>query len=265
VNTPNSILQSYADAFRDLVNARVRGKNASPSTALRLNAERDWSFVCVAMDVVGDASLAIESFLKFSLDGPTRYEDVGERYLRLYGLLCAAYVQQQAVLKLYSLMNCPNPKDIQATFNKLEIRTLRHQIASHSLDFLEPGVGRKRAFVPVRICLSGFSCTVTENRGDTSRTVKLDDALEAHCRVVTEILDKTYEKSVRTLFKGQTAKIAEFSKKLADLRFLRDGNLIFHIGEKGEQREIRVVFVEPRMPTRSTTMRTKKTRPRTLV
>lgn len=213
------------------------------------------------MDVVGDASLAIDSFLKFSLDGPTRYEDMGERYLRLYGLLSAVYVQQQAVLKLYSLMNCPNPKGIQAEFNKLEIRTLRHQLASHSLDFLQPGESRTQAFVPVRIGLSGFSCMITENGGDTALTIKLDEAVKTHCVAVTSVLDRIYEKSVKTIFRGQLAKIAKFNKKLEDLRFVRAGNIIIRGGKEeheGGIREIRIVFTEPRITSHSSKTRQKR-------
>lgn len=240
------ILQTYSEAFRDLVNARVWEKDEHPYKSLRLNCEADWSFICVAMDVVGDASLAIENFLRFGLDGPTRYQDVGERYLRLYGLLSAAYIQQQAVLKLYSLMSCPDPKDIHAAFANLEVRTLRHQLASHSLDFLAPGTNSKQAFVPVRINLAGFMCTVVENRGDHSRSIKLDEALDEHSKAVIDILDKIYEKSIGTLFKGQSKRIEEFSKKLADLRFERDGNFIFRVG--GDQSEIRIVLVKPEQP-----------------
>ena len=156
-----------------------------------------------------DASLGLGSFLNFSLDGPTRYEDIGERYLRLYGLLSAAYVQRQAVLKLYSLMNCPNPKAIRDEFDKLEIRTLRHQLASHSLDCFRPGESRTQAFAPVRVGLSGFSCEVTENRRGVTRTIKLDEAVKAHCAAVTSVLDRIYEKSVKTIFKGQATKIAK--------------------------------------------------------
>jgi len=259
VKNPNSVLESYADAFRDLVNARVWARGQSPAEALRLNSESDWNFICVAMDVVGDASLAIDDFLRFSLDGPSRYDSVGERYLRLYGLLSAAYVQQQAILKLYSLMNCHKPKDVQAKFNELKIRVLRHQLASHSVDFLEPGTNKTQAFVPVRVGLSGFSCTVTENRGDATRTIKLDEAVNAHCTAMVEVLDQIYEKSVKTLFKGQDSKIAEFSKKLDDLRFVRDGNLIIRAGKEGDQSEIRVVFVPSRI-TRHSTGRAKTAR-----
>jgi hypothetical protein len=36
------------------------GKDESPMKALRLNSSQDWDFICVAMDVIGDASLAID-------------------------------------------------------------------------------------------------------------------------------------------------------------------------------------------------------------
>lgn len=246
MNDPVDVLDSYGDAFRDLVNARVWQTSESPTKLLRLNDEADWSFICVAMDVVGDASLAIRHFLRFSLDGPTRYEDVGERYLRLYGVLSAAYVQQEAVLKLFRLMNCPSPQNIQVELNALEIRSLRHQLASHSLDFLPPGGGRTQAFVPVRIGLSGFSCMVTENRGGPTRTIDLRKALNDHCNAIVSVLDRIYEKALKTLFKGQQKRIVVFQKKLDDLRFVRDGNMIVRAGEGKHRMEIRVVFVKSR-------------------
>lgn len=245
MNSPLSILHSYADAFRELVNARVQVANDPPWKGLRLNDQSDWEFICVAMDVVGDAALALGSFLRFSLDGPTKYEDVGEKYLRLYGLLSAAYIQQEAVLKLYKLMNCPKPKEVLAELNELEIRTLRHQAASHSVDCLPLGGGKAQAFVPVRIGLSGFSCMITEGRGNQTKTIQLDDAVNAHCIVVTSILDRIYEKSIQTLFRGQDNRILEFNKKLEDLRFVRDGNMLIRGGDQTNPVEIRIVFVAP--------------------
>lgn len=245
MTSPLSMLTSYDDAFRELVNARVWGKDESPEKALRLNSHADWEFICVAMDVIGDAALALDHFLRFSLDGSSRYEDVGERYLRLYGLLSATYLQQEAVLKLYSLINCPSPSDVKAELNNLEIRTLRHQVASHSVDYLPPSRGKTQAFVPVRIGLSGFSCMVTEGRGNSTRTIQLDDAINAHCHVITSVLDRIYEKSVKTFFKGQTQRIEEFTKKLEDLRFVRDGNILIRSSDSSKPIEIRVVFVEP--------------------
>jgi hypothetical protein len=246
------ILDAYAESFRDLVNDRVWAKDEHPSALLRLNSHGDWNFVCVAMDIVGDASVAIRNFLKFGLDGPSRYEDTGEKYLRLYGLLSAAYMQQQAVLKLYSLMNCPSPKEIRSIFHTLEVRALRHQLASHSLDFLVPGSDSKRAFVPVRIGLSGFRCEVTENRGDRNRTIKLDEAIDEHTKAVIDVLDKTFEKSARTLFRGRDKKLKEWKEKLDDLRFERDGNVIIRASSGDKRHVLRIAFVAPGESKRTT-------------
>jgi hypothetical protein len=245
VTSPLEVLNSYGGAFRDLVNARVWATNESPKTALKLNSHEDWEFICVAMDVIGDATLAVSHFLRYSLDGATRYDDVGERYLRLYGLLSATYLQQEAALKLYALMNCPKPKDIKTEFNALEIRTLRHQIASHSVDYLPPTGGQPQAFVPVRIGLNGFACIVTEGRGDRTRVVKLDNAVIDHCHAMISVLDRVYEKSIKTFFKGQEKRIAEFKTKLGDLRFVRDGNMLVRGGDPSQPFEIRIVMVDP--------------------
>jgi len=219
---------------------------------LRLNDERDWGFICVAMDVVGDASLALDHFLRFSLDGPTRYDEVGERYLRLYGVLSAAYLQQEAVLKLYKLMNCTAPGTVQAEFSALEIRTVRHQLASHSLDFMsvKGSLTQKgspvQAFVPIRVGLSGYTCAITENRGDRSRTVDMKEAVNKHCLALISVLDRIYEKSFKTLYRGQQRRLAEFQKQLDDLRFVRDGNMLLRTGKGRQKTEIRVVIVPSR-------------------
>lgn len=245
MSTPLEILQSYAEAFRDLVTARVWGASDSPVAVLRLKSSADWDFICVAMDIVEDAALAVGNFLCFSLDGPTRYEDFGERYLRLYGLLSATYIQQEAVLKLYVLMNCGSPKTVRAEFSRLGIRTLRHQVASHGVDYLPPAGGRTESFVPVRVSLSGFSCTVSEGRGNDERTVDLEEAIKSHCVCIVSVLDRIYEKSVQTIFRGQDRRIAEFNKKLDDLRFVRDGNLILRSQGVDTSLEMRVKFVDP--------------------
>lgn len=245
MTSPLELLQNYGDAFRDLVNARVWAKDESPEKSLRLSSRDDWEFICVAMDVIGDAALAVSNFLRFSLNGPTRYDDVGERYLRLYGLLSATYLQQEAALKLYMLMNCPNPRNIKARFNGLEIRTLRHQLASHSVDYLPPAGGKPQSFVPVRIGLNGFSCMVTSGRGSETRTLELDKAVSAHCSEMAQVLDLVYEKSIKTFFRGQASRLSEFQTKLDNLRFVRDGNLLFQAGDSANPVEIRIIFAEP--------------------
>lgn len=215
----------------------------------------------MSMDVIGDAALALNNFLRFSLDGPTRYEELGERYLRLYGLLSATYLQQEAVLKLYKLMQCPNPCDVKAEIDKLEIRVLRHQVASHSVDYRENDTERLQAFVPVRVGLSEFSCTVTKDRGGGStRTIKLDDAVNAHCRLITSVIDGIYAKSVKTFFKGQATRIKEFSERLEDLRFERDGNTLIRGGDPSNPVEIRIFSADAQCPVPEMALTEKRSR-----
>ncbi|MBU6249244.1 MAG: hypothetical protein KGN77_15990 [Xanthomonadaceae bacterium] len=221
-----SAVESYSDAFRDLVNDRV-GWKGEPARKLRLNTDEDWSFVCVAMDILGDASLALHNFLEFGIDGPTKYDDTGEKYLRLYGLLSAAYIQQQAALKLHNLMNCTRQKEFKRRVDQLAIRALRHQLASHSLDCKDFSANSVSAFVPVRIDLGGFNCTVTENRGDRSASYNLRNAVRDHCEFMLDLLDATYEKSYKTIFKNQAAKLEKHSSKLEELRHVKAGHLVF--------------------------------------
>lgn len=218
-------VESYSDAFRDLVNDRV-GWKGEPARKLRLNAEGDWSFICVAMDILGDASLALHNFVEFGIDGPTKYDDTGEKYLRLYGLLSAGYVQQQAALKLHKLMNCTHQKEFKAKADELKIRALRHQLASHSLDCIDYADKSVSAFVPIRIDLGGYNCTVTENRGDRSASYNLKNAVTEHCEFMLELLDAIYEKSHKTLFKNNHVKLAEHGEKLKELRQIKAGNLV---------------------------------------
>lgn len=221
-----SAVESYSEAFRDLVNDRV-GWKGDPARKLRLNSDEDWSFVCVAIDILGDASLALHNFMEFGIGGPTKYDDTGEKYLRLYGLLSAAYIQQQAALKLHNLMNCTKQKDFKRRADQLSIRALRHQLASHSLDCKDFTANAVSAFVPVRIELDGFNCTVTENRGDRSASYNLRDAVKYHCEFMLDLLDATYEKSYRTLFQNHPAKLGEHAGKLEELRHAKAGNLTF--------------------------------------
>jgi hypothetical protein len=229
-----NVLNSYAEAFRDLINAKVRSSSNTIRELLRLNKDEDWDFLCNSMDVVGDASTAIRHFLQFGLDGPTRYQDVGERYLRLYGLLSAAYIQQQAVLKLCKLMNVPNPKAIKAKLDDLEIRALRHKLASHSTDYADPTTQNIETYVPVRIGVDGFHCMYLNNQAKALQSVDLEAAVEEHCRLLISMMDTMYAKAIRTLYKGQSKKLAEHTERLEDLRTEKDGGTVLRLPQGGK-------------------------------
>ena len=229
------VLDSYANAFRRLVKEKVSSRSPNPGAdqsiqqSLKLNKQSDWDFLATSMDIVGDASNAIRNFLQFGLDGPTRCNDVGERYLRLYGVLTATYIQQQAVLKLYKLMNVPNPQDIKEKLDALEIRTLRHKLASHGTDYLESKDLNIGTFIPIQITVRGFDCCYFDNLKNTEHHVDLEKEIEKHCRLLTSVLDSVYAKAVQTWYKNQMSKIVELNQILDDLQIQGSGGLVIRM------------------------------------
>lgn len=229
-----NVLDSYAKAFRDLINAKIMSSPKTVRELLHLNKDRDWDFLCTAMDVVEDASAAIRNFLQFGLDGPTRYQDVGERYLRLYGLLSATYVQQRAVLKLVGLMNVPNLKAIRTQLDGLVICSLRHKLAAHSTNYRNAKTQTIETYVPVRIGVGGFHCTHQAMGPISHESTDLEAALEKHCRLLISVMDTTYEKAIQILYKDHDEKLTEFTEKLDDLRTERDGGIVLRMPQGGK-------------------------------
>ena len=199
---PLKLLYKYASLFRKMINAKVQSSERSIKELLRLNSESDWDFLTSAMDIVDDASAAIGHIQQYGLGGPTKYDDLGEKYLRLYGLLSATYIQQQSIGTIYRIMNLPDPKALRAAFGTLEIRDLRHKLSSHGTDFMDSVTGSKQAFVPLRLHLDdGLSVTYVNYTSSSSHhEVDLAAAIDAHVRMMIDVMDTIIEKSTKTIF-----------------------------------------------------------------
>jgi hypothetical protein len=174
-----------------MINAKVRSSERSIKELFRLNSESDWDFLTSAMDIVDDASAAIGHIQQYGLGGPTKYDDLGEKYLRLYGLLSATYIQQQSIGTIYRIMNLADPKALKAAFGTLEIRDLRHKLSSHGTDFLDSVTGSRQAFVPLRLHLDdGLSVTYVNYSSSSSRhEVNLAAAIDAHVKMMIDVMD----------------------------------------------------------------------------
>jgi len=223
------LVESYGSTFRNLINAKVQPTKLSIRDVLKLSKDEDWAFLCTAMDIIGDSCLAIDNFLKFGLDGPTKYNEYGERYLRLYGILSATYIQQEAVLKLYQLVNVPPTlKEGKDMIYALEIRLLRHKLSSHSTNYYDKDSGSTQTYVPIRVDLNGFNCGYLNNEEIKAHSVDLQKAINEHLEMLIEMLDRVLNKAIKTLYKGQETSegYIEFSEKLENLRIVRKGGFV---------------------------------------
>jgi hypothetical protein len=236
------LLHKYASTFRKMIQARVLGGKASVKHLLKLNSDGDFDFLIAAMDIIDDASAAIAHVERFGLSGATKYDDFGERYLRLYGLLSATYIQQQSMLTVYRLINCLNPKKMKMELERLQIRKLRHKLSAHGTDYLNTETGHKEAYVPLRFDLGDRKVTaVRHSQPMEHEKVDVSDAIEAHLRYVIEMMDSIIAKANKTFFKGQEKRQKEFAEELDDLRTEKSGGLVLKGPKDGHK--IVVTFV----------------------
>ncbi|MBJ7556459.1 hypothetical protein [Marinomonas spartinae] len=233
-------LYDHVAFFRELVNGRLakgpKGNESFPEyvkRALKLNSEKDWKFICSGMDLIGDTSLSIDHFLRFGLEGVSRYNDVGEKYLRLYGVLNSTYIQQEAVFKLCKLCQISEQPNFRSKLENLEIRDIRHKLGAHSVDYIDKHKEDVLSFVPIRFDMSGFHLNYINNNDFSQKSVGLLSGINEHLDLMTEIMNATLEKTKNTLYKSNPEKINEIDAGLEELRVKRIGGHV-HYGEDGQ-------------------------------
>ncbi|OGR22724.1 MAG: hypothetical protein A2277_04460 [Desulfobacterales bacterium RIFOXYA12_FULL_46_15] len=121
-------------------------------TCLKLNDSEDWNYILASEDILEDSNAAIASFLRFGVSGPTKYDDLGEKYLRLYGVLNATYLQQYAILNLYKFFQCTNLNSLKNEIESLKIRELRNKLGV--IKFVE----KNKIIFNKRVNLTAWSC-----------------------------------------------------------------------------------------------------------
>lgn len=226
-------LHFYNDQFRDLINGKAQRYNGESEPfdkfiqkALKLNKADDWSFICSSMDIINDSLLGIENFIRFGIDGPTRYDDLGEKYIRLYGVLNATYIQQQALLNLYRISNTPDLGKFEKLINSLTIREVRHKIGAHSVDYSNRETSKTESFVPVRFSLGGMRCEYYNNTTLSSSSIDLGIALNEHISLMNDMYSSIYEKLAKTIYKSNPEKYKKLIEELSDGKVMRDGGIV---------------------------------------
>lgn len=94
----------------------------------------DWGKLVSSLDVIGDTEQAFDSYL--DMEEP---ENSGEKYLIIYGVLQALFIQQDAVIHLCEALNLTYTPDSQIT----AIREIRNDSSGHPT---KRGGGKGRAF-----------------------------------------------------------------------------------------------------------------------
>lgn len=105
-----------AQRFRDTVNtSHIRDRLTKD--------KKKWNRLCACMDVLKDTEMAIAAFPGCSADA-----DTGEVYLRIYGLLQAMFVQQDAVCHACSAigMDYQRPEQVENGIRRVRNKAIGH-------------------------------------------------------------------------------------------------------------------------------------------
>ena len=110
-------MYKYLQEIRGFVNKSRKQFNL-------LKNHKFWNQLCSSFDVIEDSDLAIDAYLNREFS-----KNDGEKYLRLYGLLQALFLQQDAVKNLRESLGLPN--DLRTNSKLKEIRDIRNDSVGH--------------------------------------------------------------------------------------------------------------------------------------
>lgn len=145
---------------RELIN-----RNNSEFYEKYFKKNRDaWNILCSSMDTIGDTTLAIECFKKNGIGNVN-----GEQYLKLYGILQAIYLQQDAIYFLFKVIK--ESFDSENKINdwkkyKLDswklLRSYRNLSSGHPIEntSFEKGTTKRTIISRVTISSKGFELLV---------------------------------------------------------------------------------------------------------
>ena len=155
-------MDKYTREIRDFINKPRKRFNL-------LKNRKFWSQLCSSLDVIEDSDLAIDAYNNSEFG-----TDFGEKYLRLYGVLQALFLQQDAVTNLCESLGLPN--NLTSHPKLKEIRDIRNDSIGHPT---KRGNYKSYHFISrVTIAKSGFQLLSDYGNKITSRDISLIDLIK---------------------------------------------------------------------------------------
>lgn len=184
--------------IRDFINSPRKRSDLIKDSA-------DWSKLCSSLDVIGDTELALDSYLQ--IDEPASF---GEKYLNIYGVLQALFIQQDAVTHLSEALGLTYTVDPLIT----QIREIRNDSSGHPT---KRGGGKGRAFNHIsRISMErhSFKLMTTYPNADPKFTdVDVTKLIESQRSILlntlTSVIEKLKEEEMEHREKHQDKKLVD--------------------------------------------------------
>jgi len=168
-------MYKYTQEIRDFINNPRKQFNL-------LKNHKFWNQLCSSLFVIEDSDLAIDAYINNEFG-----KVYGEKYLKLYGVLQALFLQQDAIINLCESLGLSN--NLIANPKLKEIRDIRNDSIGHPT---KRGNYKSYHFISrVTITKSGFQLVSKhENSKTTSRDISIIDLIKEQRRYLSEILKK---------------------------------------------------------------------------
>lgn len=171
-----------------------------------------WNILMNAFYVFEDTELAKKDFEQFKLQGPSRHKNIGEKYLRLYGILNSFYQQNLALINLMELFKFDSKNIYRKQLNESDCIILRNKIASHSTNYLTARQPKKFDVYEIsRPELENGKIHLLKNQ-DTYEYYDLNNLINDFNEITQNILSKILKKFIQKKFNNQGKYYKEYIK-----------------------------------------------------
>lgn len=164
--------------------SRIRDRINNPIKQSRLIEEKEnWNRLCSSLDVIEDTQSAIEYYKKTNFP-----RENGGKYLYIYGLLQAFFIQQDAVSNLHKVLYDQKISYKRDYKNLYDIRELRNDIIGHPTD---RNRGESFHFISqISLKKNSFQImSVYKDDIDEFRSVNIKEIIETQIKNINIILE----------------------------------------------------------------------------
>lgn len=167
------------------------------------------------LDLLEDTQYSIDEFVQ---NGLYINEDqftnrLGEKYLRLYGLLNSIYLQKQAVIELIEIFKISHKSKHVAGFKSLKILELRNKIGAHTVNYKENNTIRSFRLMQMQIGKFAENLVVLSDTKE-SETFNLYSDLNDYTKLVDSSLTEICTKAVNLFPKKSKTRVWLDEKQL---------------------------------------------------
>lgn len=215
-----SIVEKQIGIFRQILNDIAEKENNGSGDFLKyaksyfcFESTFGWNILMNAFYVFEDTELAKEDFDRFGLQGPSRHENIGEKYLRLYGVLNSLYQQYLAVINLMEIFKLPAKKEYSKGLQESDCIVLRNKIAAHSTNYMsnQKVTDKFDVYEISRSDLALGKIILLKNQ-DIFEAYDLEVAIDSFDRQVQKVLSKLLKKFIKKKFNNQGKHYKEYEK-----------------------------------------------------